>query len=100
MPIMKTARGRTARRMRKFGLHARHNYYTDFRYLFDNAPCGYLVLDARGRIVLVNATLRNRLGREDHELQGKRLLHLLTVAGRVFYETHFAPWLRMQGCFN
>ena len=31
---------------------------------------------------------------------GKRLHDLLNIAGRIFYETHFAPLLRMQGFFN
>jgi sigma-B regulation protein RsbU (phosphoserine phosphatase) len=31
---------------------------------------------------------------------GKRLRDLLNVAGSIFYETHFAPLLRMQGFFN
>ncbi len=73
---------------------------TDFRDLFDNAPCGYLVLNDKGRIVLVNETLRIWLDLVDDELLGKRLLDLLPVAGRVFYETHFAPLLRMQGFFH
>lgn len=72
----------------------------DFRELFDNAPCGYIVLNDRGRIVLVNATLRSWLDLDDKDLLGKRLLELLPVAGRVFYETHFAPLLRMQGYFH
>jgi sigma-B regulation protein RsbU (phosphoserine phosphatase) len=72
----------------------------DFRDLFDNAPCGYLIMDDRGRIVLVNETLRSWLQLSDEDLLGKRLLDLLPVAGRVFYETHFAPLLRMQGYFH
>lgn len=72
----------------------------DFRDLFDNAPCGYIVLNDRGRIVLVNVTLRTWLDLDDTDLLGKRLLELLPVAGRVFYETHFAPLLRMQGYFH
>ena len=31
---------------------------------------------------------------------GKRLHDFLNIAGRIFYETHFAPLLRMQGFFN
>ena len=31
---------------------------------------------------------------------GKRFQDCLNVAGRIFYETHFAPLLRMQGFFN
>ena len=31
---------------------------------------------------------------------GRRLHDFLNIAGRIFYETHFAPLLRMQGFFN
>jgi sigma-B regulation protein RsbU (phosphoserine phosphatase) len=34
------------------------------------------------------------------ELVGKRFSELLNMAGRIFYETHFAPLLHMQGFFN
>ena len=34
------------------------------------------------------------------ELIGKRLHEFLNIAGRIFYETHFAPLLRMQGFFD
>ena len=72
----------------------------DFRDLFDNAPCGFIVLNDQGRVVLVNQTLCTWLDRGDDELLGKRLLDLLPMAGRVFYETHFAPLLLMQGYFH
>jgi sigma-B regulation protein RsbU (phosphoserine phosphatase) len=76
------------------------DHVPDFRDLFDNAPCGYVVLDERGRIVLVNETLRAWLDLPDDKLLAKRFLELLPVAGRIFYETHFAPLLRMQGYFH
>jgi phosphoserine phosphatase RsbU/P len=62
--------------------------------------CRLLRVHPSGRIVLVNETLRTWLDQGDDELLGKRLLDLLSVAGRVFYETHFAPLLRMQGYFH
>ena len=31
---------------------------------------------------------------------GKRIPDLFNVAGRIFFETHFAPLLRMQGYFH
>lgn len=71
-----------------------------YRDLFDDAPCGYLVLDGRGRITITNRTLRSWLDLEGGDLVGKRLIDLLPVAGRMFYETHFAPLLRMQGHFH
>ncbi|RYG58194.1 MAG: PAS domain-containing protein, partial [Alphaproteobacteria bacterium] len=72
----------------------------DFQDLYENAPCGYLSLGADGRIIRVNTTLCNWLGRTPDALIGKRLRDLLNVAGSIFYETHFAPLLRMQGFFE
>jgi sigma-B regulation protein RsbU (phosphoserine phosphatase) len=72
----------------------------DYIDLFENAPCGYLVLDPVGRITMSNRIVSEWLGYSAEELKGKRLLELLSVAGRIFFETHFAPLLRMQGYFN
>jgi phosphoserine phosphatase RsbU/P len=72
----------------------------DFEDLYENAPCGYLSLRPDGRIVKVNQTFCRWTGYAPDELTGKRLHDLLTIAGRIFYETHFAPLLRMQGFFD
>ncbi|MGO4133953.1 ATP-binding protein [Rhizobium brockwellii] len=68
--------------------------------LYENAPCGYLSLQPDGRIVKVNRTLSTWIGIPAEQLFGKRLHDLLNTSGRIFYETHFAPLLRMQGFFN
>jgi sigma-B regulation protein RsbU (phosphoserine phosphatase) len=68
--------------------------------LYENAPCGYLSLEPSGRIFKVNRTLSNWIGCVPDQLVGKRLHDLLSIAGRMFYETHIAPLLRMQGFFN
>jgi sigma-B regulation protein RsbU (phosphoserine phosphatase) len=72
----------------------------DLEDLYENAPCGYLSLAADGVIVKANRTLAGWLGTESFELLGKRFYDLLNVPGKIFYETHFAPLLRMQGFFN
>ncbi|WP_444851294.1 PAS domain-containing sensor histidine kinase [Neoaquamicrobium sediminum] len=72
----------------------------DLEDLYENAPCGYLSLGPDGRIVKSNLTLSVWIGLSQEELLGKRLRDLLNVAGSIFYETHFAPLLRMQGFFN
>ncbi|MDQ2945136.1 MAG: PAS domain S-box protein [Acidobacteriota bacterium] len=65
--------------------------------LYEMAPCGYLTTTIEGRIVKVNKTLTEWLGYEREELLGKkRFVDLLTVGGRMFYETHFNLLLRMQ----
>ncbi|ANP84340.1 PAS domain-containing sensor histidine kinase [Rhizobium leguminosarum] len=72
----------------------------DLEDLYENAPCGYLSLQPDGRIVKVNRTLSTWIGIPAEQLLGKRLHDLLNTSGRIFYETHFAPLLRMQGFFN
>lgn len=66
--------------------------------LAEHAPCGLLAASPRGQIVAVNQTLLAWLGVERDALVGRRRFQeLLSVPGRVFYETHFAPLLRLQG---
>ncbi len=72
----------------------------DFEDLYQNAPCGHLSLLPDGSIIKANATLASWTGFANDALIGKRLSDLLNVAGRIFYETHVAPLLRMQGFFN
>jgi len=72
----------------------------DLEDLYENAPCGYLSLRADGRIAKANQTFCRWTGYAPNELIGKRVHDFLNVAGRIFYETHFAPLLRMQGFFN
>ncbi|NKK66529.1 PAS domain-containing protein [Rhizobium leguminosarum bv. viciae] len=72
----------------------------DLEDLYENAPCGYLSLQPDGRIVKLNRTLSTWIGIPAEQLLGKRLHDLLNTSGRIFYETHFAPLLRMQGFFN
>jgi phosphoserine phosphatase RsbU/P len=66
--------------------------------LYDNAPSGYLSTMMDGRIAKINATLLGWLGYSREQLVGrKRFSDLLTVGGRLYHETHFAPLLAMQG---
>lgn len=69
----------------------------DFTELFETAPCGYLLADGDGRLIRVNRTFADWIGQDPAVLQGQRVPDLLTVPGKIFYETHFAPTLRMQG---
>ncbi|MFF0290711.1 PP2C family protein-serine/threonine phosphatase [Streptomyces sp. NPDC005262] len=66
--------------------------------LYEHAPCGYLSTLLDGQIAKVNATLLDWLGYERGDLVGrKHFSDLLSVGGRLYHETHFAPLLRMQG---
>lgn len=66
--------------------------------LYESAPCGYLSTLPSGEIVKVNRTLLDWIGYEAIELCGARSIQdLLPVGDRIFYETHFAPALALQG---
>ncbi|UFQ14195.1 MULTISPECIES: PP2C family protein-serine/threonine phosphatase [Streptomyces] len=66
--------------------------------LYESAPCGYLSTLMDGTIARINARLLDWLGLEREAVVGrKRFTDLLTVGGRLYHETHFAPLLRMQG---
>jgi PAS domain S-box-containing protein len=65
--------------------------------LYEMAPCGYVSTDVDGYIVKTNKTLAVWLGYPREELTaGKRFVDLLTIGGKMFYETHFRLLLRMQ----
>lgn len=62
---------------------------------WDHAPCGLVVARADGTLVALNPTLLGWTGR----VTGApgRMPELFTVPGALFYETHCAPLLRLQG---
>ena len=66
--------------------------------LYEHAPCGYLSTMLDGQIAKVNTTLLDWLGYSRAQLVGRRrFADLLSVGGKLYHETHFAPLLAMQG---
>ncbi|MFD7101065.1 PP2C family protein-serine/threonine phosphatase, partial [Streptomyces xanthophaeus] len=66
--------------------------------LYESAPCGYLSTLMDGTVARINGTLLAWLGLTREEVVGrKRFTELLTIGGKLYHETHFAPLLRMQG---
>ncbi|WP_017570412.1 PP2C family protein-serine/threonine phosphatase [Nocardiopsis halotolerans] len=66
--------------------------------LYESAPCGYLSTLMDGTVARINATLLGWLGLERDAVVGRmRFPDLLTMGGKLYHETHFAPLLRMQG---
>ena len=69
----------------------------DADVLYDRAPCGYLSTDPNGLIVKVNQTFLTMTGYHREQLVGRRrFADLLTVGGRIYHDTHYAPMLQMQ----
>jgi sigma-B regulation protein RsbU (phosphoserine phosphatase) len=66
--------------------------------LYDAAPCGLMLTAVNGVILRVNSTLCRWIGRERHDLENKvKVQDLLTMGGRIFHQTHWAPLLQIQG---
>jgi PAS domain S-box-containing protein len=66
--------------------------------LYEDAPCGYLSTTLDGLIVKVNRTFLSWTGYGREEIvDARRLWELFPAGDRIFYQTHYAPLLAMQG---
>lgn len=65
--------------------------------LLDTAPCGFLSLAEDGTVLRANSTLANWLGVRTSQLSGRHFETLLSVGGKVFYQTHLFPLLKLTG---
>jgi sigma-B regulation protein RsbU (phosphoserine phosphatase) len=62
--------------------------------LLNDAPCGFLIFRDDGTIVQANRTLLTWLGYEN--LEGHKIDTILTLASRIFYNTHFFPIVKLH----
>lgn len=66
--------------------------------LVDRAPIGYLTTTPDGLITAVNQTFLSWTGhRADALVERCHFSDLLSPGGRIYYDTHYAPLLAMQG---
>jgi phosphoserine phosphatase RsbU/P len=65
--------------------------------LLNTAPCGFLIFSDEGNIVALNDTLLQLLHYKREALVGKKLETILSIANRIFYQTHLFPLLRLHG---
>lgn len=69
--------------------------------LYEHAPCGYLSTLPDGVIARINQTLLAWLGYQRDALVGEVTFQsLFTTGAQIYYETHHAPLLQMQGFVN
>lgn len=64
---------------------------------YENAPCGLFSVSPDGTVLAGNRTAEAWLGYERADLIGKRLIDILSLGGKVYWETHVRPLLRVQG---
>ncbi|GAB3800753.1 hypothetical protein GCM10028819_26690 [Spirosoma humi] len=65
--------------------------------LLNQLPGGYFCLSDEGVILQINQTLLDQLGYDASEVIGQSIERVLTIASRIFYQTHFYPLLKLQG---
>jgi sigma-B regulation protein RsbU (phosphoserine phosphatase) len=70
------------------------SYLADF--LLDDAPCGFVVFNDDGNILFSNNTIAGMLGYTKDDMVRKTFDNLLTIAGKIFYQTHFFPLIRLH----
>ena len=69
--------------------------------LLDAAACGLMQTAGDGTFLRANRVFCTWIGRSAATLVGRlRLQDLLTMGGRIFHQTHWAPLLQMQGSIS
>ncbi|MEQ8240105.1 MAG: PAS domain-containing sensor histidine kinase [Cyclobacteriaceae bacterium] len=70
----------------------------DYKALYNEASVGYFTADAGGYIVNINDTFLKLLGLSREDVIHKvRFQNVLSIGGKMFYETHYIPLLQMHG---
>lgn len=72
----------------------------DFEDFFETSLCGFIIADTDGFIMRANQKVAAWANCNNDQLKGKRFSDLLSIGGKIYYETHLSPLLRMQGFFD
>ena len=67
------------------------------REFFETSRTGFIVTDADGLILGANARFAQWVGADTAGLVGRTFSDFVSVAGKIYIETHIAPLLHMQG---
>jgi PAS domain S-box-containing protein len=67
----------------------RHQMAQELQSLYDNAPCGYVSLDAEGRVIRINETKLKMLGYSRQEIIGKKITDFYTPESIPIFEKHY-----------
>lgn len=70
---------------------------SSFEDLFENAPCGYVVLNLDGQIVQANAAFLDLSKLDRDRAIGASFRNLLGSAGAIFFDTQLLPALLLNG---
>jgi sigma-B regulation protein RsbU (phosphoserine phosphatase) len=77
-----------------------HSVAQDFEDFFETSLCGFVITDGDGKITRINQRAAEWLNSSPDQFLDKRFSDLLSVGGKIYFETHLWPLLRMQGYFD
>ncbi|MFC3355978.1 sensor histidine kinase [Sphingobacterium zeae] len=72
----------------------------DFEDFFESPLNGFVITDAEGKILKMNKRMSDWLNCEPQFFYGARFSNILSIGGRIYFETHLWPLLNMQGYFE
>ncbi|HEV7779805.1 MAG TPA: PAS domain-containing sensor histidine kinase [Chitinophagaceae bacterium] len=81
-------------------MQAKPDLADDFKDFLEESLCGYVTTDPDGIILQANSRFLQWTGHSLPEVVGKRFSGFLSVGGKIYYETHLSPLLRMQQYFD
>ena len=77
-----------------------NNLQESFEDFFENSLCGFIIADSKGFIIRANSKIAGWMGCSPNDINGKKISDLLSIGGKIYYETHLAPLLGLQGSFD
>ena len=80
--------------------HPDHTPPKSFDQFLAQARAGFIYTGVDGRIIFANSRACEWLKASPDEVLGTKLSDYFPIARKVYYETHLAPLLRMQGFFD
>lgn len=72
----------------------------NFDDFFESSLCGFIITDGEGNITRLNSRVAKWLNNKVDQFQGRRLSDILSIGGKIYFETHLWPLLSMQGYFE
>ncbi len=69
-------------------------------HLLDVIPCGLISFEITGQVLYSNRTFQDFIGYTAPDITGQKVEKFLTLPGRVFFQTHLVPLLRLQQTVN
>ncbi|MEO6682977.1 MAG: HAMP domain-containing sensor histidine kinase [Ginsengibacter sp.] len=72
----------------------------NFEDFFEKSLCGFIITDNKGLILRANSIISDWTNYPKEAFTEKRFSDLLSIGGKIYFETHLWPLLRMQGFFD